>query len=133
MYSLQNAAIFSTYPNENLTVLGGIFDQALGTFLLITIYMSTIDRRNIDGFSWTFGAFIMGLAVTVIGMSLGYNSGYAINPARDFSPRLFTLMAGWGTQTFTAYNYFFWIPLIVPMFGSLIAIIFYTILINNSK
>jgi hypothetical protein len=35
-----------------------------------------------------------------IGIAFGHNCGYAINPARDFAPRLFTLMAGFGTDTF---------------------------------
>ena len=44
--------------------------------------------------------FLVGLIVTVIGLSFGYNCGYAINPARDLGPRLFTLMAGYGGDPF---------------------------------
>lgn len=83
--------------------------------------------------SWDLFSYFMGLTVIVIGMSFGYDSAYAINPARDFSPRLFSLMVGWGTKTFTAGNYFFWIPLVMPMFGSFLATVFYNLLINNSK
>ncbi len=43
---------------------------------------------------------LVGLVVLNIGIAFGYNCGYAINPARDFAPRLFTLMAGFGTETF---------------------------------
>ena len=42
----------------------------------------------------------IGLLVTSIGLSFGLNAGYAINPARDFAPRLFTAIAGWGTDVF---------------------------------
>ena len=133
VYSLENAAIFATYPNGNLTILGGIFDQTVGSFLLIIVYLTTIDKRNTDDISWPLGTFIMGLAVIVIGMSFGFNSAYAINPARDFSPRLFSLIVGWGTKTFTAGNYFFWIPLVIPMFGAFLATVFYTIFINNKR
>ena len=38
----------------------------------------------------------VGLTVLAIGIAFGYNCGYAINPARDLAPRLFSLMAGWG-------------------------------------
>lgn len=43
----------------------------------------------------------MGFVVLVIGQSMGFNSGYAVNPARDLGPRLFTAMAGWGIDVFT--------------------------------
>ena len=40
----------------------------------------------------------VGVGVTVlgIGLSLGHNCGYAVNPARDLAPRVFTFLAGWG-------------------------------------
>ena len=40
------------------------------------------------------------LLVLSIVLSLGYNTGAAMNPARDLIPRLFTYLAGWGEQTF---------------------------------
>ena len=39
----------------------------------------------------------VGLTVLGIGLSLGHNCGYAVNPARDLAPRVFTFLAGWGT------------------------------------
>ena len=44
---------------------------------------------------------MVGLVVFVIGATFGFNCGYAINPARDLGPRLFTAMAGWGGEVFT--------------------------------
>ena len=44
--------------------------------------------------------FAIGLIVFVIGMTYHWNCGYAINPARDLSPRIFTCIAGWGTEVF---------------------------------
>jgi hypothetical protein len=52
--------------------------------------------------------------------SKGYNCGFPINPARDLSPRLFTLCVGYGREVFTVGNYYFWIPCIGPIFGALI-------------
>jgi glycerol uptake facilitator-like aquaporin len=43
---------------------------------------------------------------------------------------LFTLIAGWGTKTFTAGNYFFWIPIVAPLVGSVIATLTYILLIS---
>lgn len=42
----------------------------------------------------------IGLVLLVIGAAFGYNCGYAVNPARDFSPRVFTAIAGWGSDVF---------------------------------
>jgi len=60
-----------------------------------------------------------------------YNCGYAINPARDFGPRIFTSFE-WGYQVWTLGDNFFWIPIVGPMVGSLIATIFYTLIVSNN-
>jgi glycerol uptake facilitator-like aquaporin len=65
----------------------------------------------------------------MIGTAFAYNCGYAINPSRDFAPRLFTLIAGWGTQTFSHANYFFWVPIIGPMVGAVVGSLIYTVMI----
>lgn len=62
--------------------------------------LAITDSRNI-GPPKGMAPFCVGLALVVIGMSYGYNCGYSLNPARDLSPRLFTLIAGWGSETFT--------------------------------
>ena len=72
-----------------------IFSEALGTFVLmfgiicivnpnIEIENSTIQNFGIGSIE----ALPVGILVIVIGMSLGGTTGYAINPARDFGPRL---------------------------------------------
>ena len=49
----------------------------------------------------------VGVAVVGLGLSLGHNTGGAINPARDLAPRLLTLLAGWGPGVFTEYNHWY--------------------------
>ena len=44
--------------------------------------------------------FLVGLIVTGLTTSYAYNSGAALNPARDLSPRIFTAIAGWGRGVF---------------------------------
>ena len=58
--------------------------------------------------------------------------GFAINPARDFAPRMFTLIFGWGVKVFTAGSYFFWIPIVAPMVGAVFAVFFYEFFIGNN-
>lgn len=45
-------------------------------------------------------ALVIGILVVIIGVSLGMNTGYAINPSRDLPPRFFTFLAGWGKEVF---------------------------------
>lgn len=44
---------------------------------------------------------LIGLLIAVIGASMGPLTGFAMNPARDFGPKLFAWMAGWGEIAFT--------------------------------
>ena len=55
-----------------------------------------------------------------IGAAFGFNSGYAINPARDLGPRLFTAVAGWGSEVFTAGNGWWWVPIVGPLVGGVL-------------
>jgi glycerol uptake facilitator-like aquaporin len=62
----------------------------------------------------------VGLLVVVIGMAFGFNAGYAINPARDLGPRVFTYLAGWGSPVFSAGNGWWWVPLVAPAMGGVL-------------
>ncbi|KAG7384870.1 hypothetical protein PHYPSEUDO_002185 [Phytophthora pseudosyringae] len=53
-------------------------------------------------------------------MAFGMNTGFALNPARDFGPRLFTWSVGWGSQVFTLRDAYFWVPLVAPVLGGVI-------------
>ena len=57
--------------------------------------------------------------MVVIGMSFGALHGYAINPARDFGPRLFTVFAGFRNNGLTDGTNQFLVPLVAPMIGGL--------------
>lgn len=73
--------------------------QVIGTAVLLLCVLALGDQRNgslPDGLQ----PVLVGGAVLAIGVSMGSNSGYAINPARDIGPRLFTYIAGWGVDVF---------------------------------
>ena len=90
-----------------MSIFGGFFDQFFGTALLIIFVLAITDKNNNDLPNGT-APILVGITIITIGTSFGYNCGYAINPARDFGPRLFTAIAGWGLKPFTTGNYFFW-------------------------
>lgn len=107
---------FSTYPAAHISNLTAFYTEFLGTaFLVLGVYAIT-DKRNRPASA--FGAPIsFALLIMAIGMAFGMNTGYAINPARDLGPRLFTSLAGWGSKVFTTRDYYFWIPLVAPLLG----------------
>jgi glycerol uptake facilitator-like aquaporin len=62
----------------------------------------------------------VGALVALLGMTFGFNAGYAINPARDLGPRLFTSLAGWGGEVFRAGDGWWWVPIVAPCLGALL-------------
>jgi glycerol uptake facilitator-like aquaporin len=91
----------------------------VGTALLVGVILAITDTRN-SPVPNGLAPVVVGLLVLLIGASFGFNSGYAINPARDFGPRLFTAMAGWGSEVFRAGNSWWWVPIVAPLTGGVI-------------
>ena len=75
------ANIFSTFPGVHLSLLGGVGDQVLATALLA---LSVCSVRELSSLPTVTSITVLGL-----GVSLGYNCGYPLNPARDLGPRIF--------------------------------------------
>lgn len=114
------AGIWATYPQPFLSTFpGGFIDQVVGTALLVGVILGITDTRN-SAPPAGLTPIIVGLLIVLIGATFGFNAGYAINPARDFGPRLFTSMAGWGTDVFTAANNWSWVPIVAPCVGGVI-------------
>jgi MIP family channel proteins len=111
------AGIFATYPQPFLSLGGGLVDQIIGTALLVIGVFAIGDPKNVAPPSW-MGPVLVGLLVVGIGVAFGFNAGYAINPARDFGPRLFTAVAGWGGGVFAANGGWWWVPIAGPLIGA---------------
>uniref|UniRef100_A0A8C5I216 Aquaporin 9b n=1 Tax=Gouania willdenowi TaxID=441366 RepID=A0A8C5I216_GOUWI len=110
------ANIFASYPAKHLSVLNGFVDQVIATGALILCILAITDRKNI-GAPKGMEPLCIGLIIMAIGVSMGLNCGYPINPARDLGPRLFTALAGWGLDVFRAGGCWWWIPVAGPMVG----------------
>jgi MIP family channel proteins len=122
------AGIFATYPQPFLSLIGGLIDQVVGTALLMAAIMAITDPRNNATPGW-MTPIVVGGIVVAIGVAFGFNAGYAINPARDLGPRLFTAVAGWGGAVFNAGNGWWWVPIVGPTVGALIGAFAYDLLI----
>uniref|UniRef100_A0A3Q3DE47 Aquaporin 7 n=1 Tax=Hippocampus comes TaxID=109280 RepID=A0A3Q3DE47_HIPCM len=123
------AAIFATYPAPYLSLFGGFIDQVFGTAMLLLCLMALSDQKNKPAEAGSESTLV-GLLVLLIGISLGSNSGYAINPTRDLGPRLFTAVAGWGLDVFRAGNGWWWVPVIAPMIGGVLGAGLYKLLVE---
>ncbi|XP_069492108.1 aquaporin-3-like isoform X2 [Ambystoma mexicanum] len=94
------AGIFASYPSEHLSVINGFTDQVIATAALLICILAIVDEKN-NAAPAGLQPFVIGLMVLLVGLGMGFNCGYPINPARDLGPRLFTAIAGWGLEVFT--------------------------------
>lgn len=84
--TLANAGIFASYPaSAELSTTTLVFDQMLGTAILVVIILAVTDSKNMKVPSGLV-PLLIGLGLTSIHLSFAYNAGCAVNPARDFSP-----------------------------------------------
>jgi len=139
--ALATYSIFATFPASYFHggYGGPLIDQVVGTAFLVMLVVAVIDARN-TAVGSNMTPLIIGFIVAAIGMSYGPNAGYAINPARDFGPRLFAFFAGWGHvalpgtyhaiggPNFTGY---FWIPIVGPLVGGVIGVLIYDFFIGD--
>ncbi|XP_053573499.1 aquaporin-9 [Bombina bombina] len=123
------AHIFATYPSPFLSIANGFVDQVISTTLLLIVVFAIFDNKNL-GTPKGLEPIAVGLLILLLGLSLGLNSGCAMNPARDLGPRIFTALAGWGTEVFTAGNNWWWVPVVGPMVGAPIGAFIYIICIE---
>lgn len=134
--SLATFSIFATFPAEYFGsgIWGPIVDQIVGTALLVGVIAAIIDTRN-QAPTGNFAPFIVGLVVVAIGLTYGTNAGYAINPARDFGPRLLALFAGWGDKALPGdgdwFSNYWWIPIVGPLVGGVVGVLLYDFFIGQ--
>jgi aquaporin-9 len=128
--ALGTAGVFATYPQPFLSLAGGLVDQIVGTALLMSCVLALIDPRKAGPPLWMVPPLV-GVIVVAIGVAFGFNAGYAINPARDFGPRLFTAVAGWGGGVFTAGGGWWWVPIVGPMIGATVGAALYDGLVGR--
>jgi glycerol uptake facilitator protein len=130
--TIKTQGVFSTLPgNGTLPVheWGAFRDQIIGTAILLFLILAITDAANTAPGA-NLAPVVIGLLVVGIGMAWGTDAGYAINPARDFGPRLASFFTGYGGAMRDQYgNLYFWIPIVAPIIGGLIGAGLYQVLI----
>ncbi|KAJ5129376.1 uncharacterized protein N7515_005415 [Penicillium bovifimosum] len=109
------AGIFCTYPAEFMTKTGQFFSEFIASAVLMFMIFALKDDGNLGA-----GPLIplaLFFVVFGIGACFGWETGYAINLARDFGPRLTSYMLGYGHEVWAAGNYYFWVPMVAPILG----------------
>ncbi|NXV24496.1 AQP3 protein, partial [Cepphus grylle] len=101
--------------------------QFIGTASPIVCVLAIIDPYN-SPVPMGLEVFTVGFVVLVTGTSMGFNSGYTVNPARDFGPCLFTAIAGWGTEVFWTGKQWWWVPVVAPFFGAIVGAMVYQLM-----
>jgi glycerol uptake facilitator protein len=115
------AGVFTTFPAFPGLPVTGLVDQIIGTALLLFLVLVIVNHAPPN-----LRPLLIGGAVVAIGMAFGGLHGYAINPARDFGPRLFTVLAGFKNNGLTDGTGVFWVPIAGPLVGGIVGTFVYT-------
>lgn len=109
-------AVFCTAPaiRNNFS---NLLSEIIATFVLVfaVLYMVKPDIGL-----GALDALPVGAVVLAIGLTLGGTTGYAINPARDLSPRIIHALVPISGKRDSDWNYA-WIPVLGPIIGGLLA------------
>jgi len=120
--------IWATKPFSFTTTEMALGDQIFGAFLLVVCVMALTDPKNMGPHKGLI-PILVGFVVFGVGLSFGTNAGFAINPARDFGPRIFEAII-YGADTFSNGNYYFWIPIVGPHIGAILGALVYIFVIE---
>jgi glycerol uptake facilitator protein len=117
--SLELASVFSTYAHPALSIGQAFLVEMIITAILMAVIMALTDDNN--GLPrGAMAPLLIGLLIAVIGSAMGPLTGFAMNPARDFGPKLMTFLAGWGEIAFTGGRDipYFLVPVFAPIVGA---------------
>jgi glycerol uptake facilitator protein len=133
--SVATYSIFATFPAQYLgNWIGPLIDQIVGTAFLLAFVFAVVDEVN-QPVRANLAPVVVGFIVVAVGISFGANAGYAINPARDFGPRVFAWFAGWGKIAIPGdygnVNTYLWIPIVGPVIGGLVGAYVYDFAIRD--
>jgi len=119
--TLETLGVFVTAPHPGISLWQAFMAELVGTALLLALILALVDEHN-GAVRGALTPLLIGLSVATIGAIIGPLTGFALNPARDFGPRVFAFVAGWGSEAMSggqALPYVL-IPLVAPVLGGLL-------------
>ncbi|KAI1333554.1 aquaporin-like protein [Xylariaceae sp. FL0016] len=115
----QTAASFMSSPPDWVGTGTACFNQMVGSaIMMIAVFALGDDQNNPPGAG--MHAFVLGLLVTTLKFTLGYNTGSALNPASDFGPRLIAYAVGYQTRDVFRNGWWIYGPWLATLAGSII-------------
>ncbi|KAJ7669272.1 aquaporin-like protein [Mycena polygramma] len=124
--TMKTAGVFGAYAIDYLTNVSAFFSEVLGTAVLVLAIVAMTDKKNTAP---PPGLFPLVIFIVILGISssLGMQTGFALNPARDFGPRLLSAAVGYpGTFSFRS-QYWLWTGWVAPCVGAQLAMAMYDI------
>ncbi|KAJ6501279.1 aquaporin-like protein [Mycena vulgaris] len=118
--TMKTAGVFGAYALDYLPSGSAFFSEALGTAVLVLVILATSDAGKGPAVPPP-GLFPLVVFLTLLGISaaLGMQTGFALNPARDFGPRLLSAAVGYPAAVFSyRRQYWLWTGILGPVVGA---------------
>ncbi|KAI0344426.1 aquaporin [Trametopsis cervina] len=126
--TLATAGLFGTFAADYLTNVSAFFEEFLGTAMLLLAICAATDKRKGPA-SAERVPMILFMTLLGVSVSIGAQTGFALNPARDLGPRMLTAMVGYGAQVFNfRHQYWIWCGVMSPILGALVGVSLYDFL-----
>jgi glycerol uptake facilitator protein len=98
-----------------------LLSEIIATFVLVFVVGAIFSKAVAgNGMASGIGPYLVGSLVWGVGLSLGGTTGYAINPARDFGPRLMHAILPISGKGGSDWGYAA-IPIVGPLVGGALA------------
>ncbi|XP_055354025.1 aquaporin-7-like [Paramacrobiotus metropolitanus] len=124
-------SIYATASQPSATWLACLVNVMSNSALFMLVFLAVNDKRGMFGHKSHIPG-LAGLLLTLIGLSFGLLGGSAINPARDISGRIFSVLLGWDFLIDNHSNKaWFWMPALIPHLGMLIGAALYYLFVGN--
>jgi glycerol uptake facilitator protein len=116
--------VFATFPAIKDSIVPGFVDQIVGTAVLLIGILAITNQNAGDLYAKRIAPLAIGLLLATIAFSFGGLHGFAINPARDLSPRFFAWLVGFSNTGFGDIG--IWIvPVVAPVIGGVVGAVLY--------
>ncbi|KAH6652553.1 aquaporin-like protein [Truncatella angustata] len=121
---LHSSKAFLSTPQTWVSPGNAFLNQSVGSaIMMIVVFALGDDQNNPPGAG--MHAFVLGLLVSVLKMTLGFNIGSALNPASDFGPRVIAYAIGYREANVFSDPWWFYGPWAATLVGSLVGCVIY--------